>query len=204
MRNILYHVYGLESMPHSAEVPLESRTGGGIYPVVKTHELPSTLAPYDPHKVIYLIRDGRDALVSTARHRSDIVAPGSDYRENLTAAILARGASHFGGWSKNVKEWCNRADIVIRFENLISNPLNELTKLQSVVSLPAPNVQDIPNFIEMRNGQQKYGSFVDDPGKSQLFFRRGIVGAWKDEMPSDLHELFWEYHGHMMAQAGYA
>ena len=45
---------------------------------------------------VYIIRDGRDALCSMAHHRKDIVAPGSDYYENLKAAVLAEKGTFFG------------------------------------------------------------------------------------------------------------
>jgi hypothetical protein len=33
--------------------------------------------------------------------------------------------------------------------------------------------------------------------------RKGKVGAWRDEMPADLQELFWERHREAMARFGY-
>ncbi|MDV7398111.1 hypothetical protein RZS08_42305, partial [Arthrospira platensis SPKY1] len=64
---MLYEVYGIKSSTFHRErnYPLEKNYFE--YPVVKTHLLPSQLEPGDPEiKKVYLVRDGRDALVSMA------------------------------------------------------------------------------------------------------------------------------------------
>jgi hypothetical protein len=35
-------------------------------------------------------------------------------------------------------------------------------------------------------------------------FRRGRPGGWRDEMPDDLHRLFWHRYGDAMRRLGYA
>jgi len=36
------------------------------------------------------------------------------------------------------------------------------------------------------------------------FFRRGHVGSWRDEMPSDIHDSFWPANRDAMLLLGYA
>src|SRR5262249_54086695 len=93
-RIILHEVYGIET----AEYALHSRPylqhDYTNYSVVKTHLLPDALVPNDPTiPAVYLIRDGRDAVVSLAHYRSNIGDPGSSFRKNLRAAIRAPGGS---------------------------------------------------------------------------------------------------------------
>lgn len=115
-RNILYEVYGIASSEFHKEANKKVKPDFATYPVVKTHLLPSQL----PKKLqnarsVYLIRDGRDALVSIAHHRRDIVVPGSNYNQNLLAAIMAIRGSFFGGWSGNVKKMVGKG----RYHNKI-------------------------------------------------------------------------------------
>jgi glycosyltransferase involved in cell wall biosynthesis len=181
------------------------------YPFVKTHLLPHQLVPSDPQiPAVYLVRDGRDALVSIAHHRSDIIAPGSDFEKNLVEAIVAARGSFFGGWSCNVLEWLDRASIVIKFEDLIMNPIDCVERLRSIIDLPEPDISKLPTFNDLRSEDMPYGRGAreDLPLEEkqtwrEKFFRRGRVGGWKDEMPLELHELFWELHGHAMRQIGY-
>ena len=89
-RNILYQLYGLESSTFHREPNYPVDEGYESYPVVKTHLLPSDLIPDDPNiKKVYLVRDGRDALVSIAHHRKDIIEPHTDYYNNLLEAVLS-------------------------------------------------------------------------------------------------------------------
>jgi hypothetical protein len=70
---------------------------------------------------IYIIRDGRDALCSI-NHRKDSAELGTDFYQNLQVAIVTDNESFFGGWSNNVTQWVEKADLVLRYEDLISDP----------------------------------------------------------------------------------
>jgi glycosyltransferase involved in cell wall biosynthesis len=211
-RNVLYEVYGIKSSTFHRErnYPLEKNYFE--YPVVKTHLLPSQLEPADPGiKKVYLVRDGRDALVSMAHHRKDIVEPGTDFHLNLLEAILAMEGSFFGGWSENVRQWAETADVVIRFEDLIQDPLREVEKLRAIMDLPEPDVSKLPSFEKLKFGKPQYGSgkhFLDDQEQIEDLavknFRRGEAGSWRDEMPPEYEALFWELHGQVMERLGYA
>ncbi|HRW76650.1 MAG TPA: sulfotransferase domain-containing protein, partial [Saprospiraceae bacterium] len=83
-RNVLYEVYGIESSTYHQEANYPLEADYDQFDVVKTHLLPSQLVPADPRiKKVYIVREGRDALVSIAHHRKDIVQPGTDYYLNL-------------------------------------------------------------------------------------------------------------------------
>lgn len=211
LRNVLYEVYGLESSTFHREEAYPLDAGYAGFPIVKTHLLPIELEPWEPDiPAVYLIRDGRDALVSLAHHKKDIIDPGSNYYDNLNEAIIAAEGSYFGGWSENVAKWMKRADLIIRFEDLIKNPVECAERLRSVMDLPEPKVERLPTFEKLKSGNPQYGSgksFTDTPQDSlelsRLNFRKGKAGAWKEEMPEELHDLFWNYHGQMMEMTGY-
>ncbi|MCB0693005.1 MAG: glycosyltransferase [Saprospiraceae bacterium] len=209
-RNVLYEVYGIESSTYHQEANYPLEADYDQFDVVKTHLLPSQLVPADPRiKKVYIVREGRDALVSIAHHRKDIVQPGTDYYLNLLEAILAMDGSFFGGWSENVRQWMEVADIVIRFEDLIEDPIRELEKLRTVMELPQPNLDKLPTFQDLKFGTPQYGAGRKILGSDEAEnmakknFRRGKSGAWKDEMPPELEQLFWELHGHQMDALGY-
>ncbi|MBU2649751.1 MAG: sulfotransferase domain-containing protein [Bacteroidetes bacterium] len=183
-----------------------------LFPVVKTHEIPGNILPLcsPDARIIYLMRDGRDALVSIAHHRKDIIAPGSDFLINLEQAILAREGSHFGGWSANVMEWIPLAHAVIHFEDLVEKPLETMEKLRGILDLPLPDRKNIPTFESQREGKSYFGGRarkqISDEEKqefNQLFFRKGKIGGWKEEMPEQMHELFWKLHGKVSEEMGY-
>lgn len=211
-RNILFEVYGIESSTFHKETTYPVDDHYDQYQVVKTHLLPNQLIPDDPSiKAVYLVRDGRDSLVSMAHHRKDIVSPNSDFGINLLESIIAPKGSHFGGWSENVKQWTERADIVIRFEDLIEDPIREVEKLREIMDLPTPQIDKLPSFKDLKFGSPKYGSAIKtntlkkgEEKQAIKFFRKGKVGGYKDDMSPEMQQLFWDIHGGVMHQMGYA
>ncbi len=211
-RNILYFVYGIESSTWHNETSYPVDKDYNLFRFVKTHMLPGELLPDDATiPAIYLVRDGRDAILSIAHHRKDIVKPGSDFNANLLEAIVAEEGSFFGGWSRNAAEWIERADLIIRYEDLVANPLAVFERVNKLIHLPKPNWNNLPSFEEMKSGKAMYGgtskvakkpnfNIEDFAGK---FFRKGKSGGWKEEMTPEVQDLFWNHHGSMMERLGY-
>lgn len=212
-RIVLDEVYGIESSTFPMGQHKQKQPGYDYknFKVVKTHLVPVQLEPKDRSiPAVYLVRDGRDALISWAHRQVDIVSPGSEFYPTLKSGILAKKGSHWGGgWSQHVNAWLPRADIVIRFEDLITNPIENFEKLRQIMDLPEPKIENLPTFKDLQSKRMKYGSgSSENPEEEQnahrkKFFRKGKVGTWKEEMPEELHELFWVHHGTAMDQMGY-
>jgi hypothetical protein len=197
-----FRINGRSYEPEVLHSMLQSR-------VIKTHDLPERMKPFLRTRpfVISLIRDGRDAVVSEAHHRSDIIQPGSPYLKNLEEAITAKRGSHFGGWSENVKAWLRKADLVIHFEQLITEPERITLLLAARLGLPEPDLSKLPTFESQRAGK---GAFTTNEKEieyrdefTKLFFRRGETGVWRDEMPGNLQQLFLKLHGKTLQHLGY-
>lgn len=210
-RIVLSEVYGIESSTYHDEPGYPVDQGYTQYAIVKTHLFPEELVPADPRiPAVYLVRDGRDVVVSLAHQRKTFQDPHSNLYMNMKEAILAREGTFFGGWSQNVAVWLKRADVVIRFEDLIVDPITEVEKLRAVMDLPEPDPEKLPAFRDLKTKDYQYGTgsahgFDEKERERQrnYFFRRGKAGGWKDEMPPEIEELFWEHHGSMMSRLGY-
>jgi glycosyltransferase involved in cell wall biosynthesis len=210
-RIVLSEVYGIESSTFHNEPGYPVDANYVSYQVVKTHLLPNQLVPSDPKiPAVYLIRDGRDTVVSMAHQRKSFQDPYSNLYMNMKEVILAKEDTFFGGWSRNVTEWMKRADVVIRFEDLIVDPISEVEKLRAVMDLPDPNPEKLPEFQDLKTKDYHYGTgsahgFDEKERERQrrFFFRRGKAGGWKDEMPPEIEELFWEHHGKVMSRMSY-
>lgn len=211
-RNILYYVYGLESSTWHRESTYPVDENYDRFPFVKTHLLPSDLVPVKSSiPAIYLVRDGRDAVVSIAHHRKDIVRPGSDFTDNLREAIVAAEGSFFGGWSRNANEWIERADLIVKYEDLIRDPRAVFKRVEALIDLPEANWDNLPDFKSMKFGNPKYGGQttsktinISPEEFSKKFFRKGVAGSWKKEIPTDLLDLFNGLHGETMERLGYS
>ncbi len=207
-RNILNDVYGLASSEFHLQTEYGVEEDYDTFPVVKTHLLPDQVVPNDPNiPVVYLMRDGRDSTVSMAHHTADIVKPGTDFMQNMIETIIAAEGSHFGGWSVNVLQWIRRADVVIRYEDLVRDPIGQVEKFRKILKMPKGNPENLPTFKKLKASKNPYGVRVSAKtqisGVANKFFRKGKSGAWKEEMPDDMHELFWSQHGEVMDLVGY-
>lgn len=158
---------------------------------VKTHELPS-----DSRPAIYLVRDGRDALVSYTwfdfafRGLSEADVTKSQFQELLKQKITD---DVFGGWSKNALAWVNRPQqtFVMRFEDWITEPERSIADALRRFGATPTRTQAAPvTFEALRQ-------------KAPKIFRKGKIGGWKQEMPEPLHKLFWRHHRNAMQAFGY-
>jgi hypothetical protein len=160
----------------------------------KTHGLPGD----DADPAIYIVRDGRDALVSHAhfilafnRKAPTPVATPERFRNTLRELIVG-GASASGSWGKHVETWLTRANTaMVRYEDLVADPTAAADRALASIGLRLTPIADaITPFEELRNVDPK-------------FFRRGGVGAHLDEFPPDLLDLFWNTYGETMTRLGY-
>jgi hypothetical protein len=169
------------------------RESANVY-FVKTHKRRKA----DGFPAICLVRDGRDAVVSHARLRAtEADKPFVDcLREEITRPHF-EGQPSSGSWGGNVLSWLEAVGplAVLRYEDLIAAPREAV---QAVVSSLLPVLEPIPDA-----GIPSFGDLhAIDPG----FFRRGVAGSHRDEMPAELHELFWAQpeNATAMRRLGYA
>lgn len=169
--------------------------------IIKTHDLPSD----DAHAALYLVRDGRDVLVSYARYVLSFEADAGDRDEESAFRatlhdLIAYDAS-FGGWGPNVLAWSRRpGTAIVGFEGLVDDPIATVRRSLAAIGYAPPEL-DGPALDGM--GGAPMPTFEELHRLMPSFFRRGQVGGWRTEMPDDLHDLFWRRHGGVMQQMGY-
>jgi hypothetical protein len=170
--------------------------------LVKTHRLEDAASP---HPAIYVVRDGRDALVSCAHYQLRYGSPpllwallnrlprsvgDAAFRRELMRMVRD---SRFGGWSRNVATWRERRapTVTVRYEDLLRGPMQVLRAACDEIgvrsSMPATDLPSFESLCERWPGM----------------FRRGVAGAWHDEMPDHIHEAFWRHHRDGMRLMGY-
>jgi hypothetical protein len=162
---------------------------------VKTHNLPAG----DADPAIVIVRDGREAAVSYThfllKTQQGIERPPKDLFEATLEQIITGGIGDgFGGWSRNVNAWIDRAgwDSVIRYEDLIKDPIN----------IAASALRRLG--VGGRIGGAAHPSMQELHAAVPWFFRKGQSGYWRQEMPSHLQEIFLERHGDTLLRLGYS
>jgi hypothetical protein len=157
----------------------------------KTHDLPRP----EYRKVVYLIRDGRDAMVSYFHHLTALEGREIDFlRMVKTGEGLAPAK-----WHKHVEAWgANpyRAEmLVIKYEDLLMNGLKELQRFCAFVGIDRDesflkSVLAGSSFTSMRQKEEQTGWEGGGWPKDKPFVRRGKVGSYKDEMSGEVLEAF--------------
>jgi 8-oxo-dGTP pyrophosphatase MutT (NUDIX family) len=167
---------GFEERPSSlAEMRADSATH-----FVKTHRQRDDDVD-ESDRVIHLVRDGRDALVSWARQQSEDDPAG--FESAMGAMIDRTDERGTGSWGANALSWLEHPGanrVLLRYEDLITDPGARLNEVMAMVAPGAQRLEGavIPSFAELHQ--------IDG-----LFFRRGVVGSHGDEMPEALVQRFW-------------
>lgn len=158
----------------------------------KSHNLP------EPHyrRVIYLLRDGRDVMVSYFHHlRALHQEVGIDF------ANLVRTGEHLypGKWHEHVNAWQSnpyQAEMLaLKYEDLLDNPVAQLGRICDFVSIARPHsllesVAERASFKRMRAKEENLELHSGAWPEDKFFIRRGVVGSHKDEMPRPVLDLF--------------
>ena len=189
-RTCLHHYYGIPTYTIYEErnQDLHSLVGYKPFPDIpeldnpdetywiKTHKWVIRNIPDRGYPAVYLARDGRDVYVSYSKFKNnDIISQINQGRRD--------------NWGKHVKLWMNRPNThIVKFEELIVDPLRCVEGAVKFVGLDMKRItdEDPPSF-------DKLSATAPD------FFRRGVVGSWKDEMSPDALKAFWDCKDHAAA-----
>ena len=151
---------------------------------IKTHLLYQP--EYKEDKVIYLIRDGREATISYHY-----------YHLNFTNLIFTKmqiinGYPFVGSWCDHVQSWMGQLDlnrIIIKFEDATTN-FNKTVNLLSDFLSKQPISYDVPDFNKLHS--------IDSN-----FFRSGKTNSYKNELSLKEQAYFWYVNGFTMNEFGY-
>jgi hypothetical protein len=148
---------------------------------IKTHGRPED----NEAKAIYVVRDGRAAIVSYFHFVKDIL------KRDVSLAQIVKGEIWGGGWTDNVRAWTfsNRPNtIVLRFEDLIMREAESVERIADFIGLPIRSHPSI-DFSELH-------------AVAPAFFRRGSNDSNIAELDATCAGLFWSLHGETMMRLG--
>ena len=171
----------------------------------KSHFLPRP----DYRRVVYLLRDGRDALVSYRHYLEATQKRKIDFFE-LTAVKLMFPCP----WHEHVEAWRRNPYaaqlIVIKYEDLLRRPVEQLERFCRFSNLPREReylaaMADAAQFRNLRakEGEAGFGRPDLELAAGSYFFRRGVAGSHKDEMPPDVLAAFLKDAGETLRRHGY-
>ena len=169
---------------------------------VKTHNIigeadgTALITPSATAGAIYILRNPLDVAVSFAHHFRVSMDEAIDTlcRENNALPGTDRALPHYlGSWSQHVRSWTEApglAPLVVRYEDLLSQPDSAFGAITQFLKLPADASRlrraiEFSSFRELST-QEQSGSFRELPkGAPAAFFRAGKAGAWRDVLNGD-------------------
>ncbi len=161
---------------------------------LKTHSLERLTS--DP--ALYLVRDGRDALLSYACYihthvqREPLETLTREKLVQRLRSLLLRNDPTYGSWSENVRTWSARPDVaVIPFHELIARPVAVVDAALQRLGCARPVLDSsVPTFKDLHS-------------RAPQFFRSGRHDQWRTEFPPELQAQFLERHGPLLSELGY-
>ncbi|HHH53155.1 MAG TPA: hypothetical protein ENK91_05820, partial [Bacteroidetes bacterium] len=177
------------------------------------------------NKVVCVMRDGRDIMVSAYFHflfehninpsfsvkiwRDRL--PFEDYNDiekNLPEFIRYMFTKYkFGGkyvsWSKFVHDYNENPNChIVKYEDLLKAPEDELQKTIDFLGLPIVNPEKLAKIVENYSFKKLTNR---KPGEedTKSFIRKGIAGDWKNKFSLEAKKTFAEYAGDELIAMGY-
>ncbi len=183
---------GLVSIPHFF---------GNTF-VVKTHSNPTTVLRYLMSrgiiKATYIYRDPRDVAISAFEHGQKIRNMGQDHtfaKLQTMEASIHYTRELLAIWEK----WMDCQHVLkVRYEDLLSNPINELNRLAEFLSLDVSGVD--MSKIAAKYQKDKLNTTLE----GALHFNKGCAGRYKDVMSKKELSLCQKLFGSFLEGMGYA
>jgi hypothetical protein len=172
-------------------------------------------------RTIYLLRDGRDALVSSYFHvvrQTELPIKrrlerwlGCDVRvdnirENLPEFIRFMRANRIYSmdYRSHVEEWRRHQEkyVTLRYEDLLEDTVAEISRVLLEVTGKAPRGEVVKAAVAKYDFTQMTGR-VRGVGEPLSFLRKGVRGDWRCYFSPEAARLFDSYAGDLLVELGY-
>ena len=162
-------------------------------------------------RALYLVRDGRDALVS--QYHTRIVRPGltdrvpfADFcRRYFRGDLGERWDEHVLSWIRDGGREMGSSLLVLKFEDLKADVAGSVAKVAEFFAIDASPEQvaaavDGASLERLRaTERERLGEL--DPGRS--VYRGGKSGQWREMMSAEILERFMKLSREALVAAGY-
>ncbi|MEM7116766.1 MAG: sulfotransferase domain-containing protein [Chloroflexota bacterium] len=167
--------------------------------------------------VIYLIRNPLDVAVSFAHHSNISVAASVNRLADMSFTFSNHGQrlhlqfrQRLLAWHAHVTSWVDAPNMrlhVVRYEDMKADAVATFSKVIRFCGLdPDPDrIRKAVEFsaFERLAAQEQSGSFHEKAPQAKSFFRKGVVGSWREQLTPEMVEQLIAAHGEVMRRFGY-
>ena len=181
--------------------------------VVKSHDrLSINLDTRDYRRVIYVVRDPRDSLISYHRYMTNVGL----YKASLADFVAdALGGRIFpGSWQEHVLSWtlpssllATKQILLLRYEDICADPEQGFAAISQAIGLPS-NPQRLSRAVELTTSElmrkRETAGLPPNIATSKPYFIGGARPAqWQNVLEKESLELIRQVAGPTMARFGY-
>jgi hypothetical protein len=193
---------------------------------VKTHDAYTLTSAGEPllagargaKAAILIVRDPRDMVASLASHNQSTLDEAISLMNDPAAALCAkpdRVPRQFRqitlDWSGYAASWLDQRDIplhLVQYEAMQRDTAATFAAAMAFAGQPisledAARAARLADFSQLQALEREQG-FGEKPPRAEAFFRKGRMGAWREELTAEQVERIETAHAPMMAQLGYA
>lgn len=163
---------------------------------------------------VYIIRNPLDVALSYSHHLNasidrTIAWMGTPGQRTTNSERMAYEC--LGSWSENVASWTRKphpALHVMRYEDMLVNPLKTFSALAAFLRIPASPAQieqaiEASSFEKLKAMEAQQG-FKEKPDNAKQFFRAGQSGQWRENLSDMQVQRILTDHGEQMQRFGYS
>jgi aryl sulfotransferase len=164
---------------------------------------------------VYVVRDPRDVAVSLANHTGKSLAHVVETmcRQGARLAgsrdgVNGQAPQRIDTWSAHVRSWLDQTLIpvhVVRYEDAVRDAVATFGAALRFAGFDASDGEVAAavaraSFANLAGQEAAHGFRERRHG---TFFRRGVAGSWRDELPAALADRLVGAHREVMADLGY-
>ena len=178
-------------------------------------------------KCVYVMRDGRDVMVSQYFFMSKSIPDGDNPRmtarqhrmfpslvnkvnvhDNLTAFVnrmMRKPESARANWGEHLRSYYasdNPNVVLLRYEDLMQDGPNTLGRVMSELTGEEADADRVRESLDRFSFERQAGRRRGDERRSN-FLRKGLVGDWTNHFTRSAAEAFDRSCGDMLIRAGY-
>lgn len=195
------------------DIPIEiNKLVKAEFQIVKSHDCYQANArSKNFRKIIYLVRDPRDAILSHYRFQS---ARGYEWDVHQFILDSLSGRIYPTSWQEHVNSWTgpgiedkNLELKMIRYEDLVNNTTAVLKEILMFLKVNK-TIEEIENAIKKSSidkmkEKEKLGLWDTASANGMVFIGQGKIDQWKQKLSDEEVELFFEYAGIEMRRFDY-
>lgn len=170
--------------------------------VIKSHELPGSLAFDFDATFVHLVRDGRDVITSRFFFDRDFCVKNG-LSESFDEEFGAYAERQAREWATYVGAWKGQPGVTtISYETFLADPVKELGALVETLTGFSPP----PEYLEAvvsRFTREAFSASLDSAFKHNTFVRKGVSGDWKNHFSSTDLATFLAVAGGALEAFGY-